>query len=107
MIFKADLHFELLLANQAITGEVYCAQLERLDQALREKESALVNRKGVILQNDNTQPHTARSTTEKLRHLEWKVLPQPACSPNIASSAYQLSRSSQNFLVGRQFSNEE
>nr|KAF6353464.1 hypothetical protein mPipKuh1_010430 [Pipistrellus kuhlii] len=105
--FKGILHYELLPSNQTITSAVYSAQLERLAQALREKEPALINRKGVILHHDNARPHTARITAEKLRQLEWEVLPQPACSPDIAPSDYHLFRSLQNFLLGKKFNNEE
>ncbi|CAK6443035.1 unnamed protein product [Pipistrellus nathusii] len=105
--FKGILHYDLLPSNQTITSAVYNAQLERLAQALREKEPALINRKGVILHHDNARPHTARITAEELRQLEWKVLPQPAYSPDIAPSNYHLFRSLQNFLLGKKFNNEE
>ncbi|XP_015438307.1 PREDICTED: histone-lysine N-methyltransferase SETMAR-like [Dufourea novaeangliae] len=105
--FKGILHYELLPTNQTITSEVYSAQLERLDRALREKEPALINRKGVILHHDNARSHTARITAKKLRQLGWEVLPQPAYSPDIGPSDYHLFRSLQNFLLGKHFNNEE
>lgn len=105
--FKGIIHFELLPANQTITSEVYCAQLERLSQVLKEKEPALVNRKGVILHHDNARPHCSRITLEKLRELGWEVLPQPSYSPDISPSDFHLFRSLQNFLAGKKFKNEE
>ena len=39
--------------NQTVTAEVYSAQLSRLNEELKKKRPALVNKKGVILQHDN------------------------------------------------------
>ncbi|XP_046836128.1 histone-lysine N-methyltransferase SETMAR-like [Vespa crabro] len=105
--FKGILHYELLPINQTITSVKNSAQLERLERALREKEPALINRKGIILHHDNALPHIARIMAEKLRQLGWEVLPQPAFSPDIAPSDYHLFRSLQNFLLGKHFNNEE
>ena len=104
---KGILHFELLPNNQTITSGVYSAQSERLDQALRRKEPALINRKGVILHHDNARPHAARFTVDKIRQLGWEVLPQPAYSPDIAPSDYHLFRSLQHFLSGKNFQIEK
>lgn len=105
--FKGIIHFELLPTNQTINSDFYCQQLERLYHVLRQKEPALVNRKGVILQHDNARPHTARITSEKLSQLGWEVLPHPAYSPDLAPSDFHLFRSLENFLRGKSFDNEE
>ena len=68
------IHF-VLLSNQKVTSEVYCHQLERLKQALLQKEPTLVKRKGVLLQHDNARPHIAGTTIENLKQLGWEVLP--------------------------------
>ena len=70
------------------------------------KYPALVNRKRVVLQQDNTKPHTARQTKEKVRNLDAiELLPHPAYSPDLAPSDYHLFRSMAHFLRGRSFNN--
>jgi histone-lysine N-methyltransferase SETMAR len=97
------IHFELLEPGQTITADLYCQQLDRLQQALIEKRPALVNRRGVILQHDNARPHSAKITQQKIRDLGWEVLPHPPYSPDIAPSDYDLFRSLQHFLSGKTF----
>jgi hypothetical protein len=54
---------------------------------LSQKYPALVNRKWVLLQQDNASPHTARKMKEKLRELDaMELLPHPAYSPNLSPS---------------------
>lgn len=105
--FKGILHFELLPNNQTINSNFYCEQLDRLYQILMQKEPALINRKGVIMQHDNARPHIAQITSEKLSQLGWEVLPHPAYSPDLAPSDFHLFRSLDNFLRGKSFDNEE
>ena len=68
--FEGIIHFELVPNNRAIDAELYSAQLDRMHTALAQKYPALVNRKRVILQQDNASPHIARRTKEKIRELE-------------------------------------
>ena len=99
------IHFELLQPGQTITAEIYCEQLDRLHQKLTLKRPALVNRKGVILQQDNARPHSARMTQEKIRQLGWEVLPHPSYSPDMAPSDYHLFHSLEQNLRDRTFRN--
>lgn len=98
-------HFEILEQGQTVTADLYCQQLERLNQALIVKHPALVNRKGVILQHDNARPHSAKQTQQKIRDLGWELLPHPPYSPDISPSDYCLFRSMQHFLSGKTFRN--
>ena len=100
-------HFELLDMGQAITAEVYCQQLDRLRTKLATDRPALVNRKGVILHQDNARPHTAKLTRDKLKSFGWEVLPHPSFSPDIAPSDYHLFQSLQHFLSGKDFNTKE
>jgi len=36
-----------------INSELYCSQLDRLQEAIKEKRSELINRKGVVFHYDN------------------------------------------------------
>lgn len=100
-------HYELLPSGQTITGEVYSAQLQRVHAALKKKQPALVNRKGVVFLQDNARPHTARVTLEKLKSLEWEILPHPPYSPDISPSDYHLFLSLDNHLRNRHFRNRD
>ena len=104
--FEGIIHFELVPNNRAIDAELYSTQLERMHTALAKKYPALVNRKRVLLQQDNASPHTARRTKEKIRELESiELLPHPAYSPDLAPSDFHLFRSMAHFLRGRSFGN--
>lgn len=96
-------YFELLDMNQGITADIYCEQLDRLKSALTTKRPALINRKGVILQQDNARPHTAKVTRQKVMEFGWEILPHPPYSPDIAPSDYYLFKSLEHFLRGKEF----
>jgi histone-lysine N-methyltransferase SETMAR len=101
------IYFELLNPNQTINSEVYCRQLDQLNQSLKSKRPALVNRKGVILHHDNVRPHVSKMTQQKIRELGWELLPHPTYSPDIAASDYHLFRSIQNYLNRKKFNNTD
>ncbi|GFS72400.1 histone-lysine N-methyltransferase SETMAR [Trichonephila clavipes] len=88
---------DLLPDNTTINSEVYCHQLDKLNDALQQKRSELINRKGVVFHQDNARPHTSLVTRQKLLQLEWDTMPHPPYSPDLAPSDYYLFRSLQNF----------
>lgn len=104
---RGIVHLELLKYGQTVNSDLYCEQLDRLNQSLVEKCPAIVNRRGVILQHDNARPHCAKRTLEKINGLGWEVLPHPAYSPDIAPSDFHLFRSLQHFLSDKKFENLE
>jgi len=93
--WKGIVHYELLSFNQTINSELYCEQLQRLQQAIERKQPELINRRDVVFHHDNARPHTSLMTR---RELDWEVLMHPPYSPNIAPSDYHLFRSLQNSL---------
>ncbi|XP_004208958.2 histone-lysine N-methyltransferase SETMAR-like [Hydra vulgaris] len=100
---RGIVHFEVLIPGQTVNADLYCQQLDRVNQALVENYPAIVNRKDVILQHDNARPHCARRTLEKINELGWEVLPHPPYSPDIAPSDFHLFRSLQHFLSDKKF----
>ncbi|XP_014781989.1 histone-lysine N-methyltransferase SETMAR-like [Octopus bimaculoides] len=68
--WKCVIFFALRPLNKTINLEVYCEQLDKLNTALHKKWPKLVNRKGVVFHYDNTKPHTALITRQKLLRLE-------------------------------------
>jgi histone-lysine N-methyltransferase SETMAR len=71
---------------------------------LLEKYPAPVNRKRVLLQQDNVRPNTAKRTLQKIEELEGiELLLHPAFSPDLEPSDYYLVRSMAQFLRGKMF----
>jgi hypothetical protein len=69
-----------------------------------EKYPALVNRKRVLLQQENARHHTAKKILQKIEELEViELLPHPAFSPDLEPSDYYLFRSLAQFLRGKKF----
>ncbi|GFW56745.1 histone-lysine N-methyltransferase SETMAR [Trichonephila clavipes] len=83
----------LLPDNKMINSEVYCHQLDKLNDALQQKKSELINRKDVVFHQDNVRPHTSLVTRQKLLQLEWDTMPHPPYSPDLAPSDYYLFQS--------------
>ena len=99
--WKGVVHHEVLPHGLTINSELYCSQLDRLQEAIKEKRPELINRKGVVFHHDNARPHTSLMTRQKLRELGWEVLMHPPYSPDLAPSDYHLFRSLQNSLDGK------
>ncbi|GFX07539.1 histone-lysine N-methyltransferase SETMAR [Trichonephila clavipes] len=105
--FKGIVFLELLPDNTTINSEVYCHQLDKLNDALQQKRSELINGKGAVFPQDNVRPHTSLVTRQKLLQLEWDTMPHPPYSPDLEPSDYYLFRSVQNFLDGKTFNSKE
>lgn len=93
-------YWELLPLGQAITANLYCAQLDKVQQKLVEKG---VHTSRIFFHQDNARPHTALQTVAKIEELGWTKINQPPYSPDIAPSDYHLFRSMDHFLRGRRF----
>jgi len=77
--YKDVVYFELLPRNQTINSDVYCQQLIKLDEAIKEKRLELVNRKGIVFHHDNARSHTSLVTRGKLLELgKWCRIPDTA-----------------------------
>jgi hypothetical protein len=58
--------YEFLRPNKTINSEVYCQQLDRVNECLKEKQRPhLVSRK-VIFHQDNARPHVSKMTQQKI-----------------------------------------
>ena len=99
-------HYELLPTDQTITRDLYSQQLERVQQALHQKELELVNRKGVLFLHDNARLHVARVVRDTIQQLGWETLCHPPYSPDLAPTDYHLFHFLDNHLRGKSFTNE-
>ena len=104
--YKGVVYFELLPSNQTINSDVYCRQLMKLAEAIKEKRPQLANRRGVVFHHDNARPHTSLMTRQKLLELGWELMLHPPYSPGFAPSAYYLFRALQNSLNGKTFTDD-
>ena len=100
------IHLDFLPDNETINSEYYCQVLEDVHHHLRHRRRGKKS-KGILLQQDNARPHTARRTIEKIEHLRWKLIPHPPYSPDLAPSDYALFPHMKQFLRGRRFSTRE
>jgi histone-lysine N-methyltransferase SETMAR len=86
---KGLIYYELVPDGRTINAEVHSQKLEKMYTVLLKKYPALVNRKGVLLQQDNTCPHTVKKTLQKIEELEGtELLPQLTFSPDLEPSDY-------------------
>ena len=97
----------LLEPGQTISSNLYCQQLMRLKQVIKEKRPELINKKGDVFHHDDARPHISLVTSQKLRELGWEVLMHPPYSPNLAPSDYHLFRSLKNSLNGVKLASKE
>ena len=104
--YKGIVYFELFPNNGTINSNVYCQQFMKLEEAIEEKRPELANRKEIVFHRDNARLHIFSNTYELLE-LGWEVISHPSYSPDLAPSDYHLFRSLQNFLNGKNFSNND
>jgi hypothetical protein len=97
---------DFLPQGQIVNALRYCATLKKLKRAIRRKLQQLCN-DHIIMQQNNTRPHSALSKQETIKNLGWTVLPHPPYSPFLAPSDYHLFRPLKQFLAGKHYENIE
>lgn len=97
-------YWELLPSNTTITAKVYCNQIQKM-RAEYQKKRPKTGKKYFL--HDNARPHIAKVTKEKLKGLDWEVLPHPPYSPDLAPTDYHLFLSLSNSLRDKKFDNQE
>ena len=93
-----------LPCNTNLTAALYCQQLDRLATKIAENRP---NHGTIQFLHDNTRPHTAIMTHQKLPNLEWEVMPHPLYSPDLAPTDYHLFLSLSNAMQGKTFNNPD
>jgi histone-lysine N-methyltransferase SETMAR len=97
------IYWELLPEKATINATRYRAQLHKLAAEVQKRRRG---RRKIYLLHDNARPHIAKTVNEKLKSLEWELIPHPPYSPDIAPSDYHLFLSLSNQLRGENFKNE-
>ncbi|KAF2358812.1 Transposase type 1 [Trinorchestia longiramus] len=101
------IHYSFLGVNETINAGRYCNDLAVMHARLSEKRPALVNQCSPILLHDNTRPHVARMTVQKLTELADETLPHPPYSPDLSPTDYHLFKHLSTFLDGKTFRSKQ
>jgi len=83
------LFIDYLEKGKTITAEYYSNLLTRLDKKNREKRPGLQKKK-IILYQDNAPAHKSVLAMGKLKDLHYKLLEHPPCSTDLAPSDFCL-----------------
>ncbi|KAK2578993.1 hypothetical protein KPH14_012652 [Odynerus spinipes] len=100
------IHYSFLQSGETITAESYCREIDVMHEKLTKKQPALLNRHDAILLHDNTRPHKALITVDKLTSLQYEILPHPPYSPDILPTDYYLFRNYELFLREEKYNNQ-
>jgi transposase len=79
--------------------------VNELKPAIRSKRRGLLSKR-VLLLHDNTRPHTAAHTVDKLRALKFEVLKHPPYSPDLVPSDFHLFGHMKEHLRGQNFTDD-
>jgi histone-lysine N-methyltransferase SETMAR len=100
------LFIDYLKKGKTITRKYYSNLLTRLDEKIREERPGLQKKK-IIVHQDNAHAHKSVSALEKLRDLHYKLLEHPSYSPDLASSDFCLFPKLKLFPAGQRFSSNQ
>ena len=98
---------DFLAKKSTITGAYYANSLDQLRTAIREKCRGKLSKR-ILLQQDNARIHTCKIAMDAVERNGYKLISQPAYSPDLAPSDYFLFPKLKKDIRGRYFwSNEE
>lgn len=109
VIWDADgiILIDYLEKGRTITGQYYCALLDKFDAAWKKKRTHPYRNK-LLFHHDNAPAHSCLLTTQKLIELRYELLHHPPYSPDLAPCDFFLFPNLKKWLGGKRFtSNEE
>ena len=89
-----------------MTSATYADLKNHLCPTIKSKQHGRLST-GVLLQHDNAQPHTARSTVTTIRDLSFKCLSYPPCSPDLAPSDFHVFGLLKEVMRGKSFKSDK
>jgi histone-lysine N-methyltransferase SETMAR len=100
----------VLLANfqkrgKNVNSASYCVVLLKLQDAIHRKLIGQLVRR-VLLHHDNSRPHTARTTQNRIQELQWELLEHLSYSLDLAPSDFHLFGPNENHLGGKRFADD-
>ncbi|GFR78627.1 histone-lysine N-methyltransferase SETMAR [Elysia marginata] len=96
-------HIEFLKKGCTVNSERYISTLRKLSVRLKRVRPT----KHAILQHDNARLHTSRQIEEALHKMNFVVLPQSSCSPDLAPSEFYLFPKLKEHLRGNHIESDE
>lgn len=94
------IHWELLDPNTT-TKELYCKQLEKLNQKLKGKQD------NVYFLHDNSKEHLSKVIRHQILDFGWVMIPHPPRSPDLSPSEYHLFKSLKTYLSKKQYDSQD
>jgi histone-lysine N-methyltransferase SETMAR len=93
--------------ENAVTSATYVDLIKNhLHPAIKSKRRGRLGT-GVLLQHDNSRPHTARSTVATIQDLSFECLPHPPYTPDLAPSDFHLFGPLKQAMRGKSFRNDK
>lgn len=104
---KGIIFIDYFEGGRTITGDYYCALLDRLNEEIKKKRPHLAKKK-VLFHHDNAPAHSSLKPMAKMHELRFELLAHPTYSPDLAPSDYYLFPDLKRWLAGKRFyTNEE
>ena len=103
---KGVIMLDFLPKRSTITGVYYANLLDQLRTAISEKCRGKLS-KGVLLQHDNARVHTCKVAMDAVERNGYKLIPHPACSPDLAPSDFFLFPNLKKDIRGLHFWSDE
>ena len=93
--------------GDTVTNATYADLINNhLRPAIKSKRRGLLST-GILLQHNNTRPHTARSTVATIQDLSFECLPHPLYSPYLAPSDFHVFGPLKEAMGGKSFRSDE
>jgi len=96
---KGIIHYEFLKSGQKKNSDIYCSQVEQVHKKLKDINPDLINRRQVIILQDNA----SKKTIQKFRDIGYDILSYPLYSPDISTTDYHVFLSMSKFLSRKNF----
>ena len=97
---------DFMSTEATINSDIYIDTLKKLKARIQRVQPALKMSK-ILLQHDNTRPHTSLKTHEVISSFGWTTISYPPYSPDLEPSDFHLFGPLNESLRGRHFSSDE
>lgn len=103
---QGPLLIEFAKRGETINGARYCATMNRLRVAIKNKRRGRLSN-GVILLHDNARPHVADVVKTQLLQFKWETLTHPPYSPDLSPCDFHIFGSLKKHLRGTRFESDD
>lgn len=103
--YNGVIHFSILQPGLTITLETDCPDLELRYWKLQTFWSAMLKRKGLFMLQDNTRPHTSKSTWQKLMQFGINILLHSPYLPDLYPTNYHFFHALEAYICQQVYTN--